>query len=112
MNDALIAARLHLVRLYHAHPQGWPDGIDTKWDRWYTTNKAYWDKLAIEQTVTKTVTEIPSTVTKTPVTKTPGVTKTPTEVVSRLKQVGRPRKEKTATAADRARAYREKRKKS
>lgn len=31
----LLAARGGLVREYRAHPGKWPDGIDTKHDRWY-----------------------------------------------------------------------------
>lgn len=31
----LRAARGELVRQYRASPGKWPDGIDTKWDRWY-----------------------------------------------------------------------------
>lgn len=31
----LLAARGLLVRQYRANPRPWPDGIDTKYDRWY-----------------------------------------------------------------------------
>ena len=31
----LEAARSDIVRRYRAHPQSWPDGIDTQYDRWY-----------------------------------------------------------------------------
>ena len=33
--DNLIAARGDLVRRYRISPLPWPDGIDSKWDRWY-----------------------------------------------------------------------------
>lgn len=135
--DQLTAARIHLVQLYQAHPQGWPDGIDTKYDRWYSTNKAYWDELArvtksrssvtktpvtvtespdiVTESTPETVTKTPdivteTTVTETPVTKIPSVTKTVKEVVTRLKQVGRPKKDKTVSAAERAKEYRQRRK--
>ena len=31
----LLEARSALVRAYRASPGKWPDGIDTKYDRWY-----------------------------------------------------------------------------
>ena len=31
----LLAARSEIVREFRAHPAKWPDGIDSKYDRWY-----------------------------------------------------------------------------
>jgi hypothetical protein len=100
--DQLTKDRIHLVRLYLAHPAGWPDGIDpkgrvtdTKYGRWYTGHEAYWHALAVTKT--------PS-VTETPVTETPSVTKTVEEVVTRL---GRPKKDGALSAAERKRLSRE-----
>jgi hypothetical protein len=38
--------RASMVRKYLAFPATWPDGIDTKYDRWYTDHQAYWDALS------------------------------------------------------------------
>jgi hypothetical protein len=34
-----------LVRRYLATPSAWPDGIDTKWERWHQERKEYWTGL-------------------------------------------------------------------
>jgi hypothetical protein len=33
--DNLLVARSAIVRKYRINPKLWPDGIDSKWDRWY-----------------------------------------------------------------------------
>ena len=94
--DPLTMARIDLVRRYHAHPQGWPDGIDTKYERWYTNNQKHWDDLA-RGVVTEPVVKVV-------------VTKTPAEVakvVSNLKG-GRPKSGKALSAAERKRKARAK----
>ena len=38
----LWADRVRLVRMYLEHPGNWPDGIDTKYERWYSGHEDYW----------------------------------------------------------------------
>jgi hypothetical protein len=38
--------RASMVKKYLAVPATWPDGIDTKYDRWYTDHRDYWDALS------------------------------------------------------------------
>lgn len=42
----LWADRVRLVREYLAHSSKWPDGIDTKYERWYQSREDYWAGLA------------------------------------------------------------------
>jgi len=48
MNSAdLEVARARLVSLYRANKRLWPDGIDSKGDRWYEGHEAEWTKERI-----------------------------------------------------------------
>ena len=42
----LWADRVRLVKRYLASPSLWPDGIDTKYGRWYQGREDYWKGLA------------------------------------------------------------------
>jgi hypothetical protein len=42
----LWADRVRLARLYLEHPGNWPDGIDTKYARWYSGREPYWAQMA------------------------------------------------------------------
>ena len=38
----LWADRVRIVQRYLAHPTLWPDGIDSKYGRWYLGHEGYW----------------------------------------------------------------------
>jgi hypothetical protein len=42
----LWADRVRLAQMYLEHPAKWPDGIDTKYARWYSARETYWAQLA------------------------------------------------------------------
>ena len=42
----LWADRVRMVQRYLAHPSTWPDGIDTKYERWYLGREDYWRERA------------------------------------------------------------------
>ena len=42
----LWADRGRLAQLYLEHPAKWPDGINTKYGRWYSARETYWAQLA------------------------------------------------------------------
>jgi len=39
--------RARIVRLYRQNPHAWPDGIDSKPDRWYQGHEAEWTEERI-----------------------------------------------------------------
>lgn len=43
---ALRCGRAALVQHYQEHPSSWPDGIESRANRWYTSHKPYWDAMA------------------------------------------------------------------
>ena len=42
----LWADRVRLVKMYLESPGKWPDGIDTKYNRWFSGHEEYWGEQA------------------------------------------------------------------
>ena len=107
-------ARAELVRKYRARPATFPDGIDTKYDRWYRAEEWTDDGQRITATgetevAAPDVTEIQVNVTEKAVTENDPSSPLGGENDPVTKKRGRPSSDVTMSSAERVRAYRAKR---
>jgi hypothetical protein len=101
---ALLANRTALVAAHRAHPGSWPDGIDSKYDRWFVPEhwnekgefagpKGWFDTSHPDPGIED-------------VTKNADVTESPAADVTESRK-GRPKSESALTATERKRRQRE-----
>ena len=123
LDAQLAVARSEIVRKFRTSPGSFPDGVDTRWDRWYRASdwtdegvyvgegpcvKAVNPERELDDRLEESVTKTPPAALPTTVTKTLPVA-SQDDAVTKTRG-GRPKKDATLSAADRAKAYRDRKK--